>query len=188
MYVLQRVQLIRKVLECKRQNQSSTYSSMQICFENLHLFLEASGIIWVIPNDSLVLLFQYASPHLVLLWVCIYEAQNRFHSHIVPGMPLGTTACVSHGCPNFSTQKKKKKKHGYGKLVVVKMMGKKMFLDRLEHLSFILFWFQFWTLLLITLLDLGLYSKDHLMVMDVLYYPWLLWNSYMLNNIWKIYA
>jgi hypothetical protein len=40
-----------------------------------------------------------------------------------------------------------------------------------EHLSFILFWFQCRTHLLFTLLDLGLHSNDHLMVMDVLYYP-----------------
>jgi len=40
--------------------------------------------------------------------------------------------------------------------------------------------------LLFTLLDLGLYSKHYLRVMDSLYYPLLVLNWYMLNNIRKI--
>ena len=52
----------------------------------------------------------------------------------------------------------------------------------LEYLSFILFRFQCWTLLLFSLLDLGLYSNHHLMVMDVFYYLWLLLNSHMFKK------
>ena len=40
-----------------------------------------------------------------------------------------------------------------------------------------------WNTYLFTLLDLGLYSKHHLMATDSLYFPLLLLNCYILNNI-----
>ena len=77
-----------------------------------------------------------------------------------PGLPL-------HVCPSGVQNFPKKKVYIY----MVRETGgseddgkKILFLDRLEHLFFFLFWFQFWAFLLFTLLDLGLYSKDVLLL------------------------
>ena len=123
-----------------------------------------------------------------LNWHKSYEARVLLkwcHTRTGYLLGIGIPWVLLHEYPR-STQKKKKlntlsNKHEIASIFSLVLPS----IKPLEHLSFILFWFQCWTLLLFSLLDLGLYSNHHLMVMDVFYYPWLLLNSHMFKKIWK---
>ena len=56
-------------------------------------------------------------------------------------------------------------------------------INSLKYLSFILFLFQCWILILFILVDVGLYPKNHLITIDIFYYSWLLLNSRIFENI-----